>query len=316
MAKETVESLCQKAQRAVAEGENETARQLYLQALGLKSDAPDVHYGLATVCFLLSDLTSAAYHFKEVTRLDPLRAGAHINLGAVYNRMDMLDDAIPVLRRGIQLDQKRSEGYYNLGVVYRRKGQPDLAIQAYREAVRINPRMADAHYNLGNLYLEKEQYGMAMAHYKQAVELRPNWEKAQKGLEQCEASMHRWQDPVPQPLAQDDAPDDSDNIADIKLDPERLVHPDIHGNVLSVLHKATIDSDNHGRLFLQVMETEIEPAIKELSTCLLYPDSSASEVERCLMKFEAAIANMRKEQQNLKTAMQRVYKLGDQLLRS
>ena len=55
---------------------------LYLQALGLRSDAPDVHYGLATVCFLLNDLTSAAYHFKEVTRLDPLRAGAFINLGA------------------------------------------------------------------------------------------------------------------------------------------------------------------------------------------------------------------------------------------
>src|SRR5438128_4706273 len=147
MAKESVESLGQTAQHAIARGENEPARQLYVQALGVKSDAPDVHYGLATVCFLLNDLTSAAYHFKEVTRLDPLRAGAHINLGAVYNRMDMLDEAVPVLRRGIQLDTGRAEGYYNLGVVYRRKGQADLAIQAYREAVRINPRMADAHYN-------------------------------------------------------------------------------------------------------------------------------------------------------------------------
>src|SRR5205807_9005802 len=109
MAKETVETLCQKAQRALAEGNNDLARQLYLQALGLRSDVPDVHYGLATVCFLLSDLPSAAYHFKEVTRLDPLRSGAFINLGAVYNRLDLLDDAIPVLRRGIQLDHTRAE---------------------------------------------------------------------------------------------------------------------------------------------------------------------------------------------------------------
>src|SRR5438552_2498438 len=82
MAKENVETLCQKAQMALAQGEYEAARQIYLQALGLKSDAPDVHYGLATVCFLLNDLTSASFHFKEVTRLDPLRAAAHINLGA------------------------------------------------------------------------------------------------------------------------------------------------------------------------------------------------------------------------------------------
>src|SRR5262249_48137973 len=189
MAKENVESLCQKAQQAIAQGDNEKARQFYLQALGLKSDSPDVHYGLATVCFLLNDLPSAAYHFKEVTRLDPLRAGAYINLGAVYNRLNQLDDALPVLRRGIQLDLNRGEGYYNLGLVYRRKGQTDLAIQAYREATRVNPRMADAHYNLANLYLEKEKFGLAIAHYKQTLELRPNWEKAQNGLAQAEAAQ-------------------------------------------------------------------------------------------------------------------------------
>src|SRR5437870_13552320 len=111
---ESIESLCQKAREAVARSEHELARKLYLHALGLKSDVPDVHYGLATVCFLLNDLQSAAFHFKETTRLDPLRASAFINLGAVYNRMDMLDEAVPVLRRGIQIEHTRPEGYYNL----------------------------------------------------------------------------------------------------------------------------------------------------------------------------------------------------------
>jgi tetratricopeptide (TPR) repeat protein len=315
MARESIESLCQRAQRAVAQGENETARQLYLQALGLKSDAPDVHYGLATVCFLLSDLTSAAYHFKEVTRLDPLRAGAHINLGAVYNRMDMLDEAIPVLRRGIQLDHTRAEGYYNLGVVYRRKGQPELAIQAYREAVRINPRMADAHYNLGNLYVEREQYGMALAHYKQAVELRPNWEKALNGLEQCEEIIQRSRQPAPSPAMAAGQPG-GNNASEIHLDPERIVNPESQGRLLSAVHKATVESDGLGRDFLRIMEGEIEPAIKELSTCLLYPDSSVTELDHCLKKFEAAVVNMRAAQQSLHTSMQKVQKLGEQLLRS
>ena len=120
MVSESIESLCAKARQAVAQGDNEQARQLYMRALSMKPDAPDVHYGLATVCFLVNDLPSAAYHFKEVTRLDPLRAGAHINLGAVYNRLDQVDEAIQVLRRGIQLDTHRAEGYYNLGLAYRR----------------------------------------------------------------------------------------------------------------------------------------------------------------------------------------------------
>src|SRR5262245_26935298 len=179
---QTIDALCQQAREAIAERDWGKARQSYLQALSLKSDLPDIHQGLATVCFQLRDLPSAAHHFKEVTRLDPLRAGAFINLGAVYNLLDRLDDAINALRRGIQLDSQRAEGYYNLGLVYRRKGQIDLAIHAYREALRLNPRMADAYYNLGNLYLDKEQYTQAITSYKQALQIRPNWEKALQGL--------------------------------------------------------------------------------------------------------------------------------------
>src|SRR5947209_13068688 len=191
MVAESVEVLCQRAREAMEQRNWEKARQLYLQALRLRSDVPDVHYGLATVCFQLKDLHSAAHHFKEVTRLDPLRAGAFINLGAVYNLLDQLDDAVPMLRRGIQLDSHRGEGYYNLALVYRRKGQPDMAIQAYREALRVNPQMADAHYNLANVYLEKGAYGQASSHYKQALQLRPNWDKAQTGLAEAEAAIRQ-----------------------------------------------------------------------------------------------------------------------------
>src|SRR5215470_9825198 len=84
MVAESVDVLCMKAREAIAQRNPEKARQLYLQALGLRSDVPDVHYGLATVCFQLKDLHSAAHHFKEVTRLEPRHAGAFINLGAVY----------------------------------------------------------------------------------------------------------------------------------------------------------------------------------------------------------------------------------------
>jgi Flp pilus assembly protein TadD len=312
---ESIDSLCQKARQAVAQGNYEQARQIYLRALGLRTDAPDVHYGLATVCFLLNDLPSAAYHFKEVTRLDPLRAGAYINLGAVYNRLDQFDDAIPVLRRGIQLDNHRAEGYYNLGLVHRRKGQIDLAIEAYREATRVNPRMADAHYNLANLYLEKERYNLAIAHYRKTLELRPHWEKAEHGLAQAEAAQSAVERPGSD--AGEAAKKAEASTATLNaLDPERTVDPTVQGGLLSSLHKATIDSETQGRNFLKVLEVEIEPAIKELSTCLLYPDSSAGELSECLQKFEAAIASMRGAQRNLQSSLERVRNLGDKLLKS
>jgi tetratricopeptide (TPR) repeat protein len=317
MTRETVEGLCQKAQRAIAQGNNEQARQMYLQALGMRSDVPNVHYGLATVCFLLNDLTSAAYHFKEVTRLDPLRAGAYINLGAVYNRLDQLDDAITVLRRGIQLDQRKAEGYYNLGLAYRKQGQIDLAIQAYHEATRVNPRMADAHFNLANLHLEKGQYNLAVSHYNQALELRPGWEKAQRGLEQAEAGMRgESDDELPDADSDPEGEGEATHLDSHALDPERLVDPDMHGNLLGALHRATIESENHGRTLLTILEKEIEPAIKVLSTCLLYPTSTVTELDHCVQKVEAAITSMRSAQRSLEETMEKVRSTGDKLVKS
>jgi Flp pilus assembly protein TadD len=317
LAKETVDSLCKKAQQALAQGDNNTAKQIFLEALAMRSDSPDVHYGLATVSFLKNDLPGAVYHFKEVTRLDPLRAGAYINLGAVYNRLNQLDEAIPLLRRGIQLDLNRAEGYYNLGLVYRRKGQIDLALQAYREAVRVNPRMADAHYNLGNLYMEKEQYALAVTHYRHAIELRPNWEKAYRALEAAEAALEKSEE-AETPIAETTPPAEAVTppTPTLNVDPTRTVDPQGQGTLLSSLHKATIDSENQGRNFLRILENEIEPAIKELSTCLLYPDSSLGELDHCVHKFEAAVASMRSAQDSIETSMARVRLLGEQLLKS
>src|SRR5262245_2896280 len=181
-----IEKLCLRARQAIQERDWQQAKQVYLQALGLKSDLPDVHYGLATIYFQLRELTSAAHHFREVTRLDPLRAGAFVNLGAVLNLLDQHDDSIAALRRGLQLDPSRAGAYYNLGVVYKRKSELDLAVQAYREAIRLNNRMADAHLNLANIYMEKEQYRLAKQHYEHALKIRPDWEKPQRGMAEVE----------------------------------------------------------------------------------------------------------------------------------
>lgn len=308
----SVELLCQKARQAFEQRDPERARQYYQKALELKSDSPDVHYGLAAVCFQMRDLPGAAHHFREVTRLDPLRAGAFINLGAVYNLLEAFDDAVNALRRAIQLDPQRGEAYYNLGLVYRRKGQLELALQAYREALRVDPRMADAHYNLANIFLERGQYSPAFAHYKQALELRPKWQKAIDGLRQAETAIHEEKEAGAAGPPQEQLSDDPTDLAAIaaRIDPELILNPNVHGDILQLLHRATIDSETHGRSFLQVVEGDLEQAIKELSSCLLQPSTTAHELNECIVKFEAAMKSMRDAQKNLQGTVQKIRNLG------
>ena len=179
--------------------------------------------------------------------------------------------------------------------------------------------MVDAHYNLANLYLEKENYHLAAVHYRSSLELRPNWDKAQHGLEQSELGLAAQTEaagttPHPSPAAKTIEEPAKAPVA--TLDPNRMVDPNVHGNLLSTLHKATIESETHGREFLQILESAIEPAIKELSTCLLYPNSSANELDECVHKFEVAINSMHNAQRSLQSSIERIRSLGDRLLKS
>jgi tetratricopeptide (TPR) repeat protein len=305
MAKDTVDTLRAKAQDALAAGDYPAARQFYQQALGARGDHPDLHYGIATVCFLLGDFDSAVHHFKEVVRIDPLRAGALVNLGAVYNRLGQHEDALAVLRRAIQLAPGKAEGFYNLALVYRQMEQIDLAVQAYREACRLNPKMYDAHYNLANIYLEKEQFNQAISHYRSALEARPNWEKAKLALEAV-LDAQRAIEGSPSEMSME-------AVKPAKLDPDRLIDPHVHGNPLRDLHQYIVEMDHTGRMMQELLQNKVEQALRDLSNCLLLPDNPKHNLGEQIHKFDEVLKQLQQLQAALDTKMQRSHTMAEQI---
>jgi tetratricopeptide (TPR) repeat protein len=308
MASDPLELLRKQAQEALSRGQYQEARQIYQQALGYNSDSPDIHYGIATACFLVGDAHSAIYHFKEVIRLDPVRAGAYINLGAVQNRLGEFDEALATLRRGIQLDPNRAEGYYNLALVYKQLGQLEMAVNAYREAIRLNGRMYDAHYNLGNLLMEKGQLGVAIAHYKQALEIRPNWEKGRVALEAALAE---------QKAAKQEAPGRPPSSASSgsNLDPGRVLDPNFHGNFLRDLHDIVVETDNETQVLLEFLQKEVEEAIRVLGICILTPKDPKYNLEDSIRQFDAVVDKLQALQDAMQKRMLKSKVLGEQVIK-
>ncbi len=296
--KAVLETLKTQASEAVANSKFEEARSYFIQALAIENDSADLHYGLATSCFVLGDLMGAVRHFKEVTRLDPLRAGAFVNLGAVHNRLGQYEDAIASLRRGIQLDPKRGEGYYNLGIVYRQKGQLDLAIQAYREATRVSPRMADAHYNLANIYMERQDFSQAATHYRHAVEIRPTWEKAVHGLEVCQS--------VTETVMEDEVGGEPTRTSGKATptsipDPHRFIDPVSKGIPLRDLHHLMIDLQTEAHELQELAQKEIDASIRDLSNAILFPHNTQFQLGKQIAKLEDVIQTILR----LKASIQR-----------
>jgi hypothetical protein len=134
--------------------------------------------------------------------------------------------------------------------------------------------------------------------------VRPAWQKAVEGLTQAKGAMEQESEsgdfgpPSVQPKS------NPDNL-------DRVVDPQTSGTALATLHQAAIDSEEQGRLFEQLLEQEIEPVIKDLSACLMYPDGARVDLGECISRFEAALENMRTIHHNLQGSVARVHEHGD-----
>ena len=59
---------------------------------------------------------------------------------------------IEACKEAIRTQPEKVENYYNLGAAYDRLGHVEEAIAAYTEAIRLKPDFAEAHFHLGALY--------------------------------------------------------------------------------------------------------------------------------------------------------------------
>ncbi|MBI2807894.1 MAG: tetratricopeptide repeat protein [Planctomycetes bacterium] len=313
MATDQLDQLRQQAQEAISRGQFQDARNIYQQALGYRSDSPEIHYGIATACFLLGDLHSAVYHFKEVIRIDPLRAGAYVNLGAVQNRLGHLDDAVATLLRAIQLDPKNAAGYYNLGLVYRQLSKTEMAINAYREAVRFNDRMYDAHYNLGNIFLEKGQHALAIVHYRSALEIRPDWQKGRNALAVALAGQ-KAQEAGGGENPTNEAPSTTTTL-ESQIDPDRVVDPNFHGKLLREIHEIVVETDNKSQVLLEFLQKQVEEAIRELSICMLTPKDPKYNLTDQIRKFDEVMAQLQQHRDGMQKRVLRAKLLSEQVFK-
>lgn len=191
MADETTQDeLLAKGKSLLRAGKYEKAQVVFLQAIDIDELSPDAHDGVATALYMQGELDLAAEHFERVTRLDPRRGSAWINLGAVYNRLTNYSKAAEVLRRAVQVERTSSAAFYNLGSAYRHLKQWAMAVPAYREAIRLEPDQPDSYVNLGQVYLEMKNIPQATLQFKKALDLRPESKRARKGLDECEAVMN------------------------------------------------------------------------------------------------------------------------------
>ena len=99
--------------------------------------------------------------------------GASVNLGMIYTRVGLYNEAVKVLTEAIQFRPDDVDANYNLGVAYYLMGDMDKAASQMRRCIDLDKNSAEAHNIIGLIYYRKELYAAALDEFQTAAKLNP-----------------------------------------------------------------------------------------------------------------------------------------------
>lgn len=97
-----------------------------------------------------SDLPAAEVAYRRAIELDPLRAAAYLNLGAMLCEASRCDEAVELYERAVELIDEPLI-HFNRAIALEDQKRVAEAIAAYQRVLALDESLADAHFNLGVL---------------------------------------------------------------------------------------------------------------------------------------------------------------------
>lgn len=158
---------------AVADGDWEKARELYLKMVKAAPDNALAYANLGVAEHQLGHLLAAVGNLGKSTSLNPHIARNWQTLGLIHYQRGELAMALSCLTRAVHESPDDAETRVILASVARDYGWPGAALTELQRAVEVDPRNASAHYNLAITYFEADppRLELARRHYYAAIDL-------------------------------------------------------------------------------------------------------------------------------------------------
>jgi S1-C subfamily serine protease/Tfp pilus assembly protein PilF len=111
-------------------------------------------------------------------------------LGAVYERLNLLDDAVQAYQHALKLEPTSGIGWASLGSTLAKLKRFAEAKDAARQAVKQSPDYGPAWALLGKLYSEESRYADAADAYQKAAQLTPKDAEVWRSLAESYSKMN------------------------------------------------------------------------------------------------------------------------------
>lgn len=121
--------------------------------------------------------------WEDIASKSPNKGRVRLNLGAAYDHVGRLEEAMKEYEVALNLDPKNVEVYNNLGTIYGREGHLDEAMKQFELALKIQPDHYGTHYNLGLAYKGLGMKEKAIAEMETVLKIKPDFDLARETLE-------------------------------------------------------------------------------------------------------------------------------------
>ena len=144
-----------------------------------KSRKVDDDYALALYytnvgaeALLRNDYPVSAAHFRAAAGVYPGMAGLWVNLGVLYARQGLLEQAESAYLYALEVDAYAASALANLAVVYRDLGEAELAAEYHARVQKYRERNPYYHFAVATLAYEQGRLPDALAALRKALRLK------------------------------------------------------------------------------------------------------------------------------------------------
>jgi tetratricopeptide (TPR) repeat protein len=157
-------------------GRDVEAEAAYRQALRIKPNNRDAHYGLANALQRQQKYDEAVPEYQEALRLDPHHPDTHQNLGITWFTLGRLEDAQAEFEEALRLHPRDADAEAMLATVAQQRGNSDAANSWYESALRdadSQDKKAMTHTRFAEALLAQGRVDRAATQFRAALELNP-----------------------------------------------------------------------------------------------------------------------------------------------
>jgi len=158
------------------------ANEIYQNLVLQFPDNSELYHEIGIALIAQNQPKLAIEKFLQSVRLDPKNANYNSDLGEMYRRVGILDQAVKFNLEAVKLNSELDNTNYNLGLAYFDKENFDKAIVHFKKAIEINPKHGFAWNNLGSSFEKLDKLQLAHEAYQKAVDLNGNHLEALNNL--------------------------------------------------------------------------------------------------------------------------------------